>query len=168
MLRFIIKYGEKREKADPFPYIICWGLSRKYLKNKYFTRKVSVHYMLRFIGVARLSGFFLVAVSVHYMLRFIFNPVAHVGVLSLFPYIICWGLSFTMVRGQHARHQFPYIICWGLSCAKIGHKRGSLDVSVHYMLRFILYSWQCWPKKILCFRTLYVEVYLIVSCSLHV
>ena len=57
-----------------------------------------------------------------------------------FPYIICWGLSHKKGHSLKSCTQFPYIICWGLS------RRQSYS-----LFGFLLG-----------FRTLYVEVYLLL------
>ena len=78
--------------------------------QRFRTLYVEVYRWIR--NIKNLSKIF---VSVHYMLRFILEWHGNDDNMSLFPYIICWGLSYLHTPGLPYLNKFPYIICWGLS-----------------------------------------------------
>ena len=158
MLRFITNARTFINNLIKFQYIPCYGLSTAYALCN-IQNPISIHPMLRFIVHICILRFFIWPISIHPMLRFIRRDAAGYGVVGLFQYIPCYGLSGRWFCFPCGYFKFQYIPCYGLSgyyrpipgdltefqyipCYGLSDKKTwittfSFPISIHPMLRFI-------------------------------
>ena len=114
MLRFITNARTFINNLIKFQYIPCYGLSTAYALCN-IQNPISIHPMLRFIVHICILRFFIWPISIHPMLRFIRRDAAGYGVVGLFQYIPCYGLSGRWFCFPCGYFKFQYIPCYGLS-----------------------------------------------------
>ena len=159
MLRFIGSSRALLHSDFEFQYISCYGLSESTLhrsrRKLYFnTSHVTVY------RAYRISSTYPLAISIHLMLRFIQRQFGFRVWGSIFQYISCYGLSAASIASVIMFAWFQYISCYGLSEQNRTrayqlmnfntshvtvyrlwwqHKNKHTNISIHLMLRFILF-----------------------------